>query len=75
MYPFFRGDVWRRWWGYCVVFMFVDFVEDGVCTALWVFINNANCFSNDMVGGQVLFPSFRKFTWEISALFGSALGL
>ena len=40
------------------MFMVEDFLEDGVCTPLWVVINNANCFSNNVVGGQVLFPSF-----------------
>ena len=53
--------------------MVLDFVEDGVCAPLWVVIDNASCYSNYVVGGQVLFPSFRKFTGEISTLFGSAL--
>ena len=57
------------------MFVIVNFVEDGVCMPLRVVINYADCFSNGMVGGQVLFSSFCKFTGEISALFGGALGL
>ena len=39
------------------MFVVVNFVEDGVCMPLWVVVNDANCFSNDVVGGQVLFPN------------------
>ena len=51
------------------MFVVVNFVEDGVYTPLTVIVNDTNCFSNDMVGGQVLFPSFCEFTGEISTLF------
>ena len=51
------------------MFVVVNFVEDGVCTPLRVVVNDTNCFPNDMVGRQVLFPSFCEFTGEISTLF------
>ena len=51
------------------MFVGVNFIEDGVCTPLRVVVNETDYFSNDMVGGQVLFPSFCEFTGEISTLF------
>ena len=40
--------------------MVVNFVKDGVSAPLQVVINDANCFSNDVVGRQVLFQNFES---------------
>ena len=62
------GVGWGGWYdAMCVI---NDFLDDGVVSPLGVVFLDIYCFPNiKVIGGEMSFPLFLEFFWEIASMF------
>ena len=48
-----------------------NFLDDGVVAPFRIIFCDIYCFPDKMISGEVFFPLFLKFFWNIASLFGN----